>query len=539
MAKLFTREQLLCSICLEVFIDPVTTPCGHNSCKSCLTQCWETSQRCYCPLCNQTFTKKPKLNINTTLRDVAENFKKSGFDKPEIICDACTGAKLKALKSCLDCGLSLCASHLESHNYQPNLKNHKQIDPEENLQDYICQKHKRPLMLFCKDDETCVCLFCPVTDHKNHNTVPIEEASDKLKVQLKTTQKEIQQMIQDRIEKTEDIKCSLERCKKSKEEQISHGNEVFNALINSIEEKQDEMLNKIEEMQNEAERQAKGLIEELEQEMTIYPSMCSFPHNKNWTEINTKIDFTGETVRKTLSQLQKTINNNMNKEIEKLEQKSQQKAGECSWFNKHWPFLLLLMMLLFLILTLVENEMKIQSYAVNITLDPDTAHPALILSQDRKQVAQGNNWQELPYTPKRFAKSPCVLGKQGFNSGRFYFEVQVSGKTKWVLGVASKNINRKGPIFLTPKNGYWTLGLRDRGGYTAFAGPSVLLTLRKKPEKVGVFVDYEESLVAFYNADTRSLIYSFSGQSFTKTLYPFFSPELNEKGNTAPLIILN
>ncbi|XP_060730879.1 butyrophilin subfamily 2 member A2-like isoform X3 [Tachysurus vachellii] len=187
----------------------------------------------------------------------------------------------------------------------------------------------------------------------------------------------------------------------------------------------------------------------------------------------------------------------------------------------------------------VEYELlKKKQYAVDVTLDPDTAHPYLILSDDGKQVTRGDTRQNLPDTPQRF-NSVCVLGKQSFSSGRFYYEVQVSRKTAWILGVARENINRKEwSIIKTPQNGFWTVWMWNENEYKACAGPSVPLTLREKVEVVGVFVDYEEGLVSFYDVKSRSHIYSFTGQTFTKKLYPYFRPGFNEGGkNSAPLII--
>ncbi|XP_053485439.1 butyrophilin subfamily 3 member A1-like isoform X2 [Ictalurus furcatus] len=187
----------------------------------------------------------------------------------------------------------------------------------------------------------------------------------------------------------------------------------------------------------------------------------------------------------------------------------------------------------------VEDELlKKKKFAVDVTLDPDTAHPYLILSADGKQVTDGDTRQNLPDTPQRFNYCVNVLGKQSFSSGRFYYEVQVRGKTAWELGVARENINRKGLIVPRPQDGFWTVRLRNENQYKALAGPSVRLTLREKVEKVGVFVDYEEGLVSFYDVKSSSHIYSFTGQSFTEKLYPYFSPGYNAEGkNSAPLII--
>ncbi|KAK3546700.1 hypothetical protein QTP70_032171 [Hemibagrus guttatus] len=531
--SLLFEEQLQCSICLDVFTDPVTTPCGHNFCKSCITQCWEKSQHCHCPLCKEKFTKRPELKINITLREVADHFKKKcGSDKSEVLCDACTGEKLNALKSCLDCCATFCKNHLEPHNHVPSFKKHKLINPVEKMEDYICQKHEKALELFCRDDQMCVCQFCTETNHKNHNTVPIEEESRERKTQLVKTQTDVQQMIQDRLKKIKKIKHSVEQSKRSTEKEKADSIEVFTALIRSIERSQTELLEVMEEKQKAAERQAEGLIKELEQEITvlkrrdteleqlshteehlhllqIYSSMCSPPHTKNWTEISINTDLSGDTVRTALSQLQQNLN-------EKLTKTLDDKLKE----------------------TFSTELKRIQQYAVDVTLDPDTAHPSLILSADGKQVTCGDTRQNLPDTPQRFNDCVMVLGKQSFSSGRFYYEVQVRGKTAWDVGVAKESINRKGEIILTPQIGLWTVDLRNENQYSACASPPVPLTLREKVEKVGVFVDYEEGLVSFYDVKSKSLIYSFTGQSFTENLYPFFSPGLNDRGkNSVPLII--
>ncbi|KAI5613956.1 hypothetical protein C0J50_3870 [Silurus asotus] len=148
-------------------------------------------------------------------------------------------------------------------------------------------------------------------------------------------------------------------------------------------------------------------------------------------------------------------------------------------------------------------------FGADVTLNPDSANPQLILSADGKQVRRGDTKQNLPDTPQRFTYDRAVVGNQSFSSGRFYYEVQVRGKTHWILGVMRENINRKEWIMLRPRYGFWTVGLYENR-YVVNDDTIVPLTLREKVENVGVFVDYEEGLVSFYDVNSRSHIYSFT-----------------------------
>ncbi|XP_059414914.1 butyrophilin subfamily 1 member A1 isoform X10 [Carassius carassius] len=174
---------------------------------------------------------------------------------------------------------------------------------------------------------------------------------------------------------------------------------------------------------------------------------------------------------------------------------------------------------------------------VNVILDADTAHPRLTVSEDGKQVRDGKRWTERVDGGKdRFDEYLGVLGKEGFSSGCFYFEVQVKGQTEWDLGVSRESVNRTGWISLSPENGYWTVSLFD-GEYRAHESSLVSLSLSVKPQRVGVFVDYEKGLVSFYDVESMSLIHSFTNQSFNEKLYPFVSLGYLYNEDPTPLII--
>lgn len=114
------------------------------------------------------------------------------------------------------------------------------------------------------------------------------------------------------------------------------------------------------------------------------------------------------------------------------------------------------------------------------------------------------------------------MGKEGFSSGRFYYEVQVKGNTLWSVGVARESIKRTIHT-AKPENGLWTIQLGKGNVYRACTTDPTTLSLSEKPQKVGVYVDYEDGEVSFYNAQARSHIYSFTDCSFTEKLYPYFN----------------
>ncbi|XP_062279307.1 E3 ubiquitin/ISG15 ligase TRIM25-like [Scomber scombrus] len=197
-SSVLSEDQFLCSICLDVFTEPVSVPCGHNFCKACISRHWKDKVHCQCPLCKETFNKELKLCVNTGFREVVENFKQhhvtakndSPVKEGEVPCDICLGIKFKACKTCLVCLTSYCETHLEPHERVAALVRHELTDPVQNLEDKICKKHNRILELNCRDDLTPVCVLC--SEHRAYNTVLLEEEYEENKVQIEKEKSEIQ-----------------------------------------------------------------------------------------------------------------------------------------------------------------------------------------------------------------------------------------------------------------------------------------------------------------------------------------------------------
>ncbi|KAL3066425.1 hypothetical protein OYC64_016390 [Pagothenia borchgrevinki] len=390
---LLSEEQFQCSICLDLFRDPVSTPCGHNFCKTCITEHWKINYRC--PLCNEGFKKIPLLRVNTLFSEMVGEFRQSAqqkanrkqsqqqsFTPVNVSCDFCTGTKLKALKSCLVCLASYCETHLEPHFNVSGLKRHQLIDPVENLEDRMCPKHDKPLELFCKTDQTFVCLHCSALDHKMHEFVPLKYECEDKKVELVKTEAKIQDMIQKRRVKIEAIRHSVKCSTENAHMELSEGVQVFTSLIKFLERGLNELYKTIGKKMTTTQKQAEGLIKELEQEISdlkkrntdvgqvtrsedhlhvlrSFPLLKAVPPTKDWTKINVHVSSYENTVEGALIQLEETLN----KEMKKL---------------------------------LGEAELKrVQKYAVDVTLDPDTAHPELILSPDRKQPPPAEGFYDL------------------------------------------------------------------------------------------------------------------------------------------------
>ncbi|EPY83081.1 hypothetical protein CB1_000595010 [Camelus ferus] len=172
--------------------------------------------------------------------------------------------------------------------------------------------------------------------------------------------------------------------------------------------------------------------------------------------------------------------------------------------------------------TLLNQEKETVIFIpADVVLDPDTAHPELFLSEDRRSVRRGPSRQSIPDNPERFDCQPCVLGLESFSSGRHYWEVEVENVMVWAVGVCRDSVERKGEALLVPQNGFWTLEMFGTQ-YRALSSREKILPLKERLHRVGIFLDYESGDVSFYNMRDRSHIYTCPRSPFSGALRPFF-----------------
>ncbi|CAL8406679.1 unnamed protein product [Arctogadus glacialis] len=531
-ATSWSEENFSCPICLDVFSSPVTTPCGHNFCRTCITHFWDEQFRYKCPVCKELFHTRPDFRVNTLLSEMVGQFRtsvrvkeKPCVESAEVPCDVCTGSQLKAVKSCLECFTSYCHTHLEPHQRVTGLKKHQLVDPTDRLAERMCKKHERLLELFCRTEQVCVCQFCTEGDHRSHPVVPLKEEYEVKMAQLGNIESKVLQMIQERKLKIKEIRDTVKLSKKDADREIADGLQALTALMRCFEKWKEDFNQMVKEKLKSTEKQAENVVKELEQEiedltnrssevkpfshakdhlnfLQAFRSLKDPPPTRDWTTVDVRPPSYVGTLRRSLDQLEETLN---------MEMKKLRDAAELK---------------------------RVQQYEVDVTLDPDTAHPLLTLSEDWKQVHDGGVVKTLTDNPKRFTNYQLVLSRQSFSSGRFYFEVHVKDKTAWRLGVARESINRKGKLPFTPKNGYWVI-LFNKDKLVFNDDPAVPLPPRAELQKVGVFVDYDEGLVSFFDVEARVHIHSATGCTFSEPLYPVLCLHSNLffGRSSAPLII--
>ncbi|XP_053713723.1 zinc finger protein RFP [Synchiropus splendidus] len=579
-----SADQFTCSICLDVFNNPVSTPCGHSFCQTCISSYWDSAagNKTYqCPLCKESFRKRPELHINRTLKEITEQFVKiansglvnsagerGGTEESHHHIQSqpllASSPRHGEMPDSVFAEMMTRFQHMPTAAGQPSdprrMKGQASVSHEEHpdlppsysaVRRYTvsaasdssfkfppCPIHVRGLEYYCREDNVFVCNLCAESDHRGHSIVPTRREWNIKKSHLSITAEAVKELISERERKIEEIRTSLRDIQAAAERETDGTVCMFSKLISSVERCQADILEMIEMSRRASEHKAQVLLKDLDEELAelkkrssalsqlllsedyllffrTFPAVSANPPVKDRSDVSLSSPLTSGAILRSVSQTMERFQD----ELRKLPEVCQQVSSQQS-VPKANP-----------------KVRRVQEYADDITLDPNTAHPRLVVSPDGKQVYCGERHQAVPDNPERFDRVVCVLAREGFSSGRHYWEVEVGSKTDWDLGVASRSISRKGKITVSPAHGYWFLSLRDRTDFAFRTEPSTNLTVNQRPTRIGIYVDCDKGLVSFYNVDARMLIYTFN-DTFHNTIHPFFSPCTNKSGrNEAPLII--
>ncbi|XP_009640385.1 zinc finger protein RFP-like isoform X2 [Egretta garzetta] len=454
------RKEASCSICLDYFSDPVSINCGHSFCRACIMRCSGKSDRRFpCPQCRGIAQKK-KFRPNRELRNLAEIAKKLSAKAGSV---AGVGG--------------------------------------------LCLKHQEPLKLFCQEDRAAICVVCDRSHaHRAHSVAPIEEAAQECKEQIQNKLKSLK----DERERLQGLKLTGEKRSQKYLQQTRAERWKTMLVFKQLQQFQDEqerlLLTWLEEVENqivrtqmEDNRKISVEISHLGNLIRELEGMNPQPENKSLQDARnalTRCD------ARTLQQLTEKFPR-VEKSLKDFSQKNIVLKEALRKFKESLPV-----------------ELDVQW--ANVTLDPDTANPHLVLSEDRRSVRWDETPQDLPSNPQRFDTYCSVLGCEGFTVGRHYWEAQLGSRGFWAVGVARDSAWRKGWINLDPSQGIWAVGIcGDR--FQAFTSFEMVQPLNGRPRTLRVSLDYEKGRVAFFDADNETLAFAFPPASFNgEKILPFF-----------------
>ncbi|XP_035982639.1 tripartite motif-containing protein 16-like [Fundulus heteroclitus] len=528
------RETFSCSICLDLLKDPVTIPCGHSYCMKCIKKHWDGEDQKgihSCPECRETLIPRPALKKNTMLAALVEQLKKTGLQAasahhcyagPEdVACDVCTGRKLKAIKSCSVCLASYCEKHLQPHYVSAPFKKHKLVEPSENLQENICSLHDEVMKMFCCTDQKCICYLCSVDEHKGHDTVSAAAERTERQRELQVRRENIQQRIQDREKDVKLLQQELEAINRSADKTVENSEKIFNELIRLIQKRRSDVKQQIRSQQETEGSRVKELQEKLEQEIIElkrkdaelkqlsetedhnqflhnYPSLSALSESTHSSSIEIRPLSYFEDVTAAVSELRDQL----------------QDILRDAWTNTS-------LRLTEVNVSLSEPEPKSRAgflkYSPEITLDPNTPHCQLLLSEGNRKVTWMNQPESYSRHPDRFTDWFQVLSRESL-TGRCYWEVE--WREDVYVAVAYKNISRAGgdECGFGWNDKSWAIICYQNGHefvhnniWTSVSGPV--------SSRVGVYLDHRAGILSFYSvSETMTLLHRVQ-TTFTQPLY--------------------
>ncbi|XP_073677393.1 tripartite motif-containing protein 16-like [Garra rufa] len=530
-ASVFSVEQFSCPVCLDLLKDPVAIPCGHSYCMSCITDCWdqEDQKRVYsCPQCRQTFSPRPTLGKNNMLAEVVETLKKTKLQAAvpagpgDVECDICTGRKHKAVKSCLVCLESYCQTHFERHEEFHSGKRHKVTDATGRLQQMICRQHDMPLLVFCRTDQQSVCMLCAMDEHKNHETVSTAAERTEKEKHMKETQRKLQRRVQQRQKDLQQLREAVESHKRSAQTAVEDSERIFTELIRSIERSRSEVTQRIRDQEKAAVSRAEGQMKRLEQEIDdlkrrnteleqlshtdnhihFLQSLQSLSAPLESTEnISVSFQFSFDGVRESACQLRHKLEDLCKKEMKKI-------SGKILEIH-----------------LLYTGNHFLSNYSHQFTLDPNTAHKLLHLSEGNRVVTYTDTLQPYPDHSDRFDVYPQVLCRESL-CRRCYWELEWSGSNSVSISVSYKSIKRKGSgneCVLGYNNQSWRLSCSSSGFSFWHNKKQTKLPVPSSCSRIGVYVDHSAGTLSFYSiSGTMNLIHTVQ-TTFTQPLYPGFN----------------
>ncbi|XP_006903451.1 PREDICTED: putative tripartite motif-containing protein 75-like [Elephantulus edwardii] len=357
-----------------------------------------------------------------------------------------------------------------------------------------CKEHSQDLNLFCEDDQSVLCHICN-KDHQGHNMKPLEDVTSSQRRRLRG----YSLFLKKQLTLYENLCVTQKKSEEQLNGMIAKGRQKFlfqYGIVNHSFNWQKHvcvfrLADDFKHIQQNILIDRMAVLEHI----TTYSSV-----RKEAVDMSVMLDDV-----KLLTGLKRVYV--MCEDHMPLSLSSVQLREEFSFLMNSWY------------MYPPREEMR-KNFQRQVTLDPETAHPNLVISEDKKSVTFVTGKKILLPTLKRFSISPVILGSEAFSTGRHYWEVRVNDKPEWMVGVCAESLSRKAILSSREQNGHWTIQLCN-DVYTAQGSVSVTLMLSEKPQGIGVYLDFELGEISFYNLSTSSHIHSFLAK-FPEQLKPYF-----------------
>ncbi|AWP04736.1 putative tripartite motif-containing protein 16-like [Scophthalmus maximus] len=502
------RESFSCSICLDLLKDPVTIPCGHSFCMSCINTHWDKKNEEIihsCPQCRQTFTLRPVLVKSTMLADLVEQLNKTGLQASpadhccagaeDVACDVCTGRKLKAVKSCLVCVASYCENHLQPHYNSSAFQKHKLVDPTKKLKENICFRHDEVMKMFCRTDQQCICYLCSVDEHKGHDTVSAAAERTDRQRELELSRQQIQQRVQDREKDVKLLQQELEAVNGSADKAVEDSERIFSELIRMVEKRSSDVKQQIRSQQETEVSRVKDLQEKLEKELTELKRKDAELKQLSITEDHNQFLHNYPSLSPlSLSTHSSSIDIRPLRYFEAVTAAVSEVRGPLQdILTETWTNISRTVTHVDVLLSPPEPKTRADflTYSQEITLDPNTANTRLLLSEGKRKVTFMEEEQFYFCHPDRFTVYHQVLSRESL-TGRCYWEVEWREDVE--IAVAYKNIIRAG---VSDECGFgqndksWSLYC-DENSYEFYHNSIHTPISGPRSSRVGVYLDHSE-----------------------------------------------
>uniref|UniRef100_A0A8C5WD99 Uncharacterized protein n=1 Tax=Leptobrachium leishanense TaxID=445787 RepID=A0A8C5WD99_9ANUR len=517
MASADLRDELTCSICLNIYTYPVTLPCEHSFCRTCIGDVLDTQEGSgvyKCPECRAESQERPALVNARKLRNIADNIRSTHPEQEEagIPCTYCIQSPVPAVKTCLLCEASLCENHLRVHSKSAE---HVLTEPTTSLRNRKCSVHKKVLEYYCCEDAACICVSCRLDgEHRGHQVETLNEVSEKKKEKLRN----ILQKLTSQREEAEKRVQNLEELRRQVQGKAAGVTERVTALIRDIKEQlealEKRVLSEISRQEEQVSLRVSDLIRQLEiKKEELYRKMGDIEGLCDMTDPVTVLQ-DQESDRADYYDAKETERHDI-----KVHDAGDLDVGLISvtlhsglagigtkimrWCRVPEASDMLLDLntasdMLLDVNTASDMLLDVNT-ASDMLLDVNTAGNYVSVSEDLITISWSGINQRRPETPERFQNYPQVLSSRSFSSGRHYWEVEVSESGWWMVGITYPSIKRRGkPSGIGNNNKSWSLEKSYNKYYMRHDSKVIRFPHPPSCHRFRILLDYEAGRLSFY-----------------------------------------